>query len=135
MAVESRFKALVEAGIALRSELSLDALLQRGVVEVPDRRSARLVAGVDGDGDAAVELHHVRGDVRVREPRCRSFAAVELDFNGVGRAALRKLKALTPPEADGKSMEAVTDSIARMVRARSSAVVSRCGWTKGSRTT
>ena len=39
------------------------------------------------------------------------------DFNAIGRAALLKLKALTPPETDGKSMEGVIDSITRMVRA------------------
>ena len=39
------------------------------------------------------------------------------DFIAVGRAALRELRALTPPEADAEPMQEVTDSVAMMVRA------------------
>jgi hypothetical protein len=39
--VESRFKALVEAGIALSSELSLDAVLQRIVEAAAELTNAR----------------------------------------------------------------------------------------------
>jgi hypothetical protein len=38
-------------------------------------------------------------------------------FNAVGRAALRQLKALTPPQENRKAVGAALDSIARMVRA------------------
>ena len=60
------------------------AVLQGGVVEITHRRGPRLVAEMNGDGDTAVELHHVGGDVGVREAGRRTLAAVELDLDRIG---------------------------------------------------
>jgi signal transduction histidine kinase len=60
--VESRFKALVEAGIALSSELSLDAVLQRIVEAAAELTDARYAAlGVIDPSGAALERFLVTG--------------------------------------------------------------------------
>jgi len=61
-AVESRFKALVEAGIALSSELSLDAVLQRIVEAAAELTDARYAAlGVIDRSGTALERFLVAG--------------------------------------------------------------------------
>jgi hypothetical protein len=59
-------------------------LLQRLVVEITHCGGARLVADVNRHRDVAVELHHVRRDVRIGKARRRPLAAIELDLDGLG---------------------------------------------------
>jgi signal transduction histidine kinase len=60
--VESRFKALVEAGIALSSELSLDAVLQRILETAAELTGARYAAlGVIDQSGTALERFLVTG--------------------------------------------------------------------------
>ena len=60
--MESRFKALVEAGIALSSELSLDAVLQRIVEAAAELTDARYAAlGVIDPSGTGLERFLVTG--------------------------------------------------------------------------
>jgi signal transduction histidine kinase len=101
---ESRVQALVEAGIALSSELSLDALLQRlvetaaeltgaryaalGVIDAAGRELERFVThGVDPETHAAIgDLPRGRGilGVLIREARPLRLHSITEDARSVG---------------------------------------------------
>ena len=90
--VSDRLRALLDAGIALSSELSLDALLQRivetaaeltgaryaalGVIDESGQRLERfLTHGIDDETHAAIgDLPRGRGILGVADPRRRAAA-------------------------------------------------------------
>src|SRR5918996_406649 len=101
---DDRFRALVDAGIALSSELSLDALLQRlveaaaaltgaryaalGVIDASGRQLERfLTTGIDPETHARIgDLPRGRGilGVLIREAHALRLADIRSDPRSVG---------------------------------------------------